>query len=83
MPLLNAVCETIRSRKLLVDDPTGEDLQIRAAAVDALGNHAGTVVVMEAQTGKIVTIVNQDWAIRKSFKPCSTIKLVTATGGQK
>ena len=68
--------------KMQVDDITGEDLQIRAAAVNALGNRAGTIVVMEAQTGKIVTIVNQDWAIRKSFKPCSTIKLVTATGGE-
>jgi cell division protein FtsI/penicillin-binding protein 2 len=36
---------------------------------------------MEAQTGKIVTIVNQDWAIRNSFKPCSTIKLVTGVAG--
>ena len=68
--------------KIQVDDTTGEDLQIRKAAVNALGNHAGTVVVMEAQTGKIVTIVNQDWAIRNSFKPCSTIKLVTAAGGK-
>ncbi len=68
--------------KIEVDDTTGEDLQIRAAAVGALGNHAGTVVVMEAQTGKIVTMVNQDWAVKKSFKPCSTIKLVTAAGGE-
>ncbi|MGI9056590.1 MAG: penicillin-binding transpeptidase domain-containing protein [Pyrinomonadaceae bacterium] len=68
--------------KIQVDDTTGEDLQIRQAAVNALGSHAGTVVVMEAQTGKIVTIVNQDWAIRNSFKPCSTIKLITAAGGK-
>ena len=63
------------------DDPSGEDLNVRHAAVNALGGHAGTVVVMEAKTGKIVTIVNQDWAIRDSFKPCSTIKLVTGVGG--
>ena len=63
------------------DDPTGEDLNVRRAAVNALGGHAGTVVVMEAQTGKVLTIVNQDWAIRDSFKPCSTIKLVTGVGG--
>ncbi len=63
------------------DDPTGEDLNVRHAAVNALGGHAGTVVVMEAKTGKILTIVNQDWAIRDSFKPCSTIKLVTGVGG--
>lgn len=63
------------------DDTVGEDLQVRRAAVDALGRHAGTVVVMEAQTGKVVTIVNQDWAIRNGFKPCSTIKLVTGVAG--
>ena len=63
------------------DDTTGEDLQVRRAAVNALGGHAGTVVVMEAKTGKVLTIVNQDWAIRDSFKPCSTIKLVTGVAG--
>ncbi len=63
------------------DNTDGEDLEIRRAAVNALGTHAGTVVVLEPQTGKVLTIVNQDWAIRKSFKPCSTIKLVTAIAG--
>ncbi len=63
------------------DDTTGEDINVRRAAVNALGGHAGTVVVMEAKTGKLLTIVNQDWAIRDSFKPCSTIKLVTGVAG--
>ncbi len=63
------------------DDTAGEDLQIRQAAINALGSHAGSVVVMEAQTGKVLTIVNQDWAIRDSVKPCSTIKLVTGVAG--
>jgi len=63
------------------DVTDGEDLNVRRAAVTALGSRAGTVVVMEAQTGKVLTIVNQDWAIRNSFKPCSTIKLVTGVGG--
>ena len=63
------------------DNTEGEDLRVRQAAVNALGKHAGTVVVMEAQTGKVVTIVNQDWAIRNGFKPCSTIKLVTGAAG--
>jgi membrane peptidoglycan carboxypeptidase len=36
---------------------------------------------MEAKTGKVLTMVNQDWAIKNSFKPCSTIKLVTAVAG--
>lgn len=63
------------------DITDGEDLEARRAAVNALGNRAGTVVVMEVQTGRILTIVNQDWGIRNSFKPCSVIKLVTAVGG--
>jgi penicillin-binding protein 2 len=63
------------------DKTDGEDLRIRAAAINALGHHAGSVVVMEAQTGKVLTVVNQDWAIRSSIRPCSTIKLVTATAG--
>lgn len=63
------------------DNTDGEDLQVRAAAVNALGNKAGTVVVMEAQTGKVLTIVNQGWAVKNSFKPCSTIKLVTGVAG--
>ena len=37
--------------------------------------------MMSARTGRIYSIVNQDWAIRKGFKPCSTIKLVTAVAG--
>ena len=63
------------------DDTTGEDLEVRRAAVAALGNHAGTVVVMDPKTGRVYTIVNQEWALRKGFKPCSTIKLMTGLAG--
>ncbi len=63
------------------DVTEGEDMIIRRAAVEALGTHAGSIVVMEAQTGKILTIVNQEWAVRRSIRPCSTIKLVTAAAG--
>src|SRR5690606_39912769 len=59
----------------------GEDLNVRRIAVNALGGHAGSVVVMDAQTGKVLTVVNQDWAVRSSIKPCSTIKLVTGVAG--
>lgn len=71
--------ETVEN--ILQDNTDGEDLEVRRAAVNALGNRAGTIVVLEPQTGKVLTIVNQDWAIRKGFKPCSTIKLVTAVAG--
>jgi penicillin-binding protein 2 len=63
------------------DDVTGEDPEIRRVAVNALGRHAGTVVVMDPQTGRIYAVVNQQWALREGFKPCSTIKLVTGLAG--
>lgn len=63
------------------DETTGEDLEVRRAAVAALGHHAGTVVVMDPKTGRVYTVVNQDWALRRGFKPCSTIKLVTGLAG--
>jgi len=63
------------------DNTLGEDLEVRSAAIAALGNHAGTVVVMDPRTGRIYTVVNQDWALRRGFKPCSTIKLVTGVAG--
>src|SRR5437773_3188558 len=63
------------------DSTVGEDLEVRNAAIAALGNHAGTVVVMDPKTGRVYTVVNQDWALRRGFKPCSTIKLVTGVAG--
>lgn len=71
-----AVRENIKN-----DDLSGEDPAIRAAALKALGTAAGTVVVMNAQTGQIYSIVNQKWAVEEGFKPCSTIKLVTGAAG--
>jgi cell division protein FtsI/penicillin-binding protein 2 len=63
------------------DDVTGEDPEVRRVAVNALGNHAGTVVVMDPMTGRVYSMVNQEWALRRGFKPCSTIKLVTGLAG--
>jgi membrane peptidoglycan carboxypeptidase len=63
------------------DDLTGEDPEVRRVAVNALGHHAGTVVVMDPMTGRVYSIVNQEWALRRGFKPCSTIKLVTGVAG--
>jgi penicillin-binding protein 2 len=63
------------------DSTIGEDLEVRKAAVEALGNHAGTVVVMDPKSGRVYTVVNQEWALRRGFKPCSTIKLVTGVAG--
>lgn len=63
------------------DSSIGEDMEVRAAAVSALGNTAGTVVVMDPKTGRVYTVVNQEWGLRRGFKPCSTIKLVTGVAG--
>ena len=63
------------------DDISGEDPEVRRVAVNALGNHAGTVVVMDPNSGRIYSAVNQEWAFRRGFKPCSTIKLVTGLAG--
>ncbi|MDT5293447.1 MAG: penicillin-binding protein 2 [Acidobacteriota bacterium] len=66
---------------ILKDETTGEDLEVRRAALDALGDKAGTVVVMNPKTGQVYTVVNQDWGLRRGFKPCSTTKLVTGLAG--
>ncbi|PYS81281.1 MAG: penicillin-binding protein [Acidobacteria bacterium] len=63
------------------DETQGEDPDIRRVALQALGDHAGTVVVMNPKTGQVYTVVNQDWALRRGFKPCSTTKLVTGLAG--
>ena len=63
------------------DDLTGEDPEVRKVAMSALGFHAGTVVVMDPLTGRVYSMVNQEWALRRGFKPCSTIKLVTGVAG--
>jgi membrane peptidoglycan carboxypeptidase len=79
-----ALDEAMRDRvqaMIAKDDVTGEDEEVRRVAVSALGDHAGTVVVMDPQTGRVYSIVNQEWALREGFKPCSTIKLVTGLAG--
>lgn len=52
-----------------------------AAAAAALGDRTGTVVVMDPRTGRVLAVVNEDWAVRRTFPPASTIKLVTAFAG--
>src|SRR5574340_1499261 len=62
----------------LGDNVDGDDLNIRRAAVAALGGYNGSVVVVDPRTGRVLTIVNQKLAFSSGFIPCSTIKLVTA-----
>src|SRR5437879_8899257 len=79
-----ALDEGLRSEvqaNIAKDSTIGEDLEVSKVAVEALGHHAGTVVVMDPKTGRVYTVVNQEWALRRGVKPCSTIKLVTGVAG--
>lgn len=60
------------------DNPAGEDQSIREAAVAALGNLNGSIVVVDPNTGRILTMVNQKLALSSGFIPCSTIKPIVA-----
>ena len=45
------------------DITAGEDPVVRAAAIDALGNHNGTVVAIDPNSGRILAMVNQKMAL--------------------
>jgi penicillin-binding protein 2 len=57
------------------DNVDGEDLTVRQAAVEALGPMNGSVVAVDPETGRILTIVNQQLALGGGFQPCSTVKV--------
>ena len=60
------------------DNPAGDDPVVRQAAVDALGKLSGSMVVVDPNTGRILSIVNQKLALSSGFTPCSTFKPVVA-----
>lgn len=62
----------------LGDNVDGEDLDVRRAAVEALGPLNGSVVVSDPNTGRILAMVNQKLALSDGYQPCSTIKVPVA-----
>ncbi|MGH9743760.1 MAG: penicillin-binding transpeptidase domain-containing protein [Candidatus Acidiferrum sp.] len=56
------------------DVATYDDPMVRAAAVEALGRYNGSVVAVDPNTGRILTVVNQKIAFGDGYIPCSTIK---------
>lgn len=56
------------------DETGGDDPVVRRAAVEALGPLNGSIVVTDADSGRILTVVNQKLAYKPGFTPCSTIK---------
>ncbi len=63
------------------DNVDGEDMEIRHAAVDALGQYNGSVVVVDPNTGRVLSMVNQKVALSTGFQPCSTVKVSVALAG--
>ena len=57
------------------DYAAGEDRRARRAAIEALGKWNGSVVVVDADSGRVLTMVNQKLALADGSIPCSTVKL--------
>ena len=72
-----------RRRPVLID-PTKDDVStfddpvIRETAVEALGHEDGGVVIVDPNSGRILTAVNQPLVFGADYIPCSTIKPVIA-----
>jgi penicillin-binding protein 2 len=65
------------------DDTAGEDLAVRRAALQALGHLNGSIVVVDPNDGRILTVVNQKLAFSGAFRPCSTFKPIVALAALK
>jgi cell division protein FtsI/penicillin-binding protein 2 len=58
----------------LGDVTENDDPIVRSAAVEALGRYNGSVVAVDPNNGRILTVVNQKLAYSDGAIPCSTIK---------
>ncbi|HEV2801665.1 MAG TPA: SpoIID/LytB domain-containing protein [Pyrinomonadaceae bacterium] len=54
------------------------DAELERAAREAIGAQDGTVIVMDAQSGRLRAVVNPQTAFAGAYAPGSTIKLFTA-----
>lgn len=63
------------------DDASGDVASIRDAAAKALGHWNGSIVVVDPNTGRILTMVNQKLALTRGYIPCSTVKPMVALAG--
>ena len=65
------------------DNTEGEDPAVRDAALQALGRLNGSVVVVDPNDGRVLSIVNQKLAFSGAFRPCSTFKPIVALAALK
>ncbi len=56
------------------DSTEFDDPAIRQAALESLGRYNGSVVALDPNSGRVLTVVNQKLAFSAGFIPCSTIK---------
>jgi penicillin-binding protein 2 len=60
------------------DETAGEDPVVRAAVAQALGPLNGSIVVVDPNNGRILSMANQQLALGGGYTPCSTVKLPVA-----
>lgn len=63
------------------DETSGDVAAVRDAAEKALGHWNGSIVVVDPNTGRILTMVNQKLALTRGYIPCSTVKPMVALAG--
>ena len=59
-------------------DETELDAALQEAAITALGDRQGTIIVMDPQTGRVRAVVNPQLAFQQALMPGSTMKPFTA-----
>lgn len=57
------------------------DRRVAEAARGVLGGRAGSVVAMDPRTGRVLSIVNPDYALWHAYQPCSVFKIAVAVAG--
>lgn len=56
---------------------------MRQAALQALGQLNGSIVVVDPNDGRVLTVVNQKLAFSGAYRPCSTFKPIVALAALK
>lgn len=57
------------------------DRRVAEVARGVLGGRAGSVVAMDPRTGRVLSIVNPDYALWHAYQPCSVFKIAVAMAG--
>src|SRR4030095_6553779 len=59
------------------------DQRLARAAASALQNQEGTIIVIDPQTGRVITVVNSTMAFENAFAPGSTLKPFAALAAMR